>query len=428
MTRRLAALISIVTTGGLLAACGAGDEPVQSGRAEGEITVLTQRTDIVDSVFIKQYLPKFNAKYPDVKVKFEAITDYEGEVRIRMNTKDYGDVLLIPNSVTADQLPTFFEPLGSVDDLAKKYRYVTEQAYQGKTYGLAITGNAQGIVYNKKVFAAAGVTEAPKSPDEFLAALRAVKNKTDAIPLYTNYSAGWPLTQWEGNRGSVSGDPDNLNKLVEDDAPWAEGKDHYVIGKLLYDVVREGLTEPDPTTTDWEKSKPMIGSGKIGAMVLGSWAIIQTQEKAANKADIGYWPFPTQVDGKFVSITGGDYKNAINVNSEHKAAARAWVDWFADESNYAFEQGGISPRLDGKPPTQLAEFEAMGVNYLELKPAPSGQEGMVQRIDAAAEIGLSDPKFPQRIVDAGRGSKKESLDDIFGDLNSRWAKARAATK
>ena len=79
--------------------------------------------------------------------------------------------------------------------MSKKYRVTrSEQVYQGKVYGLAITGNAQGILYNKLVFAAAGITAPPRTPDEFVAALRAVKAKTTAIPLYTNYSAVWPLS------------------------------------------------------------------------------------------------------------------------------------------------------------------------------------------------------------------------------------------
>src|SRR4029079_10636544 len=126
----------------VLTGCSSGNSGNDQNAIAGDIIVLTQRTDIVDTVFA-DYKKKFEAKYPGVHVTFEAITDYEGEVRIRMNTKDYGDVLLIPNSITADQLPTYFEPLGTVDELKQKYRFVSEQSFQGKGYGLAITGNAQ---------------------------------------------------------------------------------------------------------------------------------------------------------------------------------------------------------------------------------------------------------------------------------------------
>lgn len=419
-------LIGLLAAGLVLAGCSSGDSGADPNAISGDIIVLTQRTDIVDTVFA-DYKKTFEAKYPDVKVTFEAITDYEGEVRIRMNTKDYGDVLLIPNSVTADQLSTYFEPLGTVDELKQKYRFLTEQAYQGTAYGIAITGNAQGFVYNKKVWQAAGITAPPKTPAEFIAALQAIKAKTGATPLYTNYKDGWPLTQWEGNRGAVANDPQATVKLAKDDAPWATGKEHFIIDSLLYDAVKAGVTEADPTTTNWENSKQLLADGKIATMMLGSWSIVQMQQAAASKDDIGYLPFPVQVGGKFHSVIAGDYKNAVNVNSAHKAAARAWVEWFADESNYAVDQGGVSPLVSGQLPSTLADFTTAGVEYLELVPAPAGQEGLTDRIDKAAEIGLWEPKYRQRIVDAARGARDETKEAIFADLNKKWADAKAKT-
>ena len=429
-------MTALVAAAALTAACSSGTtdagdgdggadggSTADSGTPSGDITVLTNRTDIVDTVF-GDYKKDFEAKYPDVTVTFEALTDYEGEVTTRMSTEDYGDVLLIPNTVKPSELPDFFEPLGSVEDLSETYRFVTsEQNYDGQVYGIAITGNAQGIVYNKKVWDAAGVTEVPTSPDEFVDALQKIKDTTDAVPLYTNYADGWPLTQWEGHRGTISADPEAANKLAGTDTPWAEGEEHFVIDSLLWDVTEKGLIEEDPTTTNWEQSKGDLGSGKISAMVLGSWAITQMTEAAENADDIHYMPFPVQVDGTFHSTAGGDYKNAINVNSENKAAARAWIDWFADESGYATDQGGLSPRLDGPTPETLKDFEELGVEYIELAPAEAGKESLVNDVDQAAEIGLWAPDYRQRIVDAARGASGETKEQIFEELNTRWAEA-----
>lgn len=395
-----------------------------AGDISGTITVLTNRTDIVDTVFA-EYAATFNETYPDVTVEFEAITDYEGETRIRMNTEDYGDVLLIPRSVSPDQYADFFEPLGATDQLAEKYRFVTEAAFDGQTYGLAVTGNATGFVYNKKVWADAGVTDLPTTPEEFLADLQAIADNTEAIPYYTNYKDGWPLTQWESMRGVVSADPDYSLNMAATDAPWTEGQDHYVIDKLIYDIVAGGLSEDDPTTTDWESSKGLLGTGEVATMALGSWAIVQMQDAADDPADIGYMPFPAQVDGTFHSVVSGDYKIAINKNSDNKAAARAWIDFFVDESNFAFDQGGIPPLLTGANPPQLQDLVDAGAVFLEQTPATGDRAGLLEAIDKEAEINLFDGKYRQRIVDAAKGNSGESIDDIFADLNSRWAEARA---
>ncbi|NDJ52852.1 MAG: carbohydrate ABC transporter substrate-binding protein [Chloroflexi bacterium] len=436
MKKNVIALLGLVIAL-VLVACGgtaapadtnSGEEAASDEAAEeeisGRITVLTNRTDIVDTVFV-EYAERFNEIYPDVTVEFEAVTDYEGEVQIRMNTDDYGDVLLIPNGVPTDELPDFFEPLGSVQELEDQYIFVTEDAFDGQVYGIPVVGNVQGIVYNRAVFEEAGIAELPGTPEEFLEAMRMIRDNTDAIPYYTNYAAGWPLVQWEGHRGSVTGNPDYSNEMVYMESPFAEGSAHYTIYRLMYDLVAEGLVEVDPTTTDWEGSKTLIGTGQVGAMVLGSWAIVQMEEAADDATDIGYMPFPVTVDGERYAEANGDYKIGINVNSDNKAAARAWLDWFLNESNFAFDQGGIPPVIGSEYPPQLSAFSDMGVNLVQMNPARPGEEGWLDEIDSEAEIGLWDPAFRQRIIEAALGNTDETFDDIMADLNARWAEAQA---
>jgi raffinose/stachyose/melibiose transport system substrate-binding protein len=399
-----------------MAGCNVGNSG--SSPISGDITVLTDRTDIVETVF-QDYERKFQAKYPQVHVTFEAITDYDGELKNRIKGKDYGDVLLIPSGLRSDQLAGLFEPLGTVDQLKTKYRFASEVSYQGTVYGLATFGNAMGLVYNKRIWKEAGVTEPPKTPDEFLADLAAIKAKTRAIPLFTNYKDGW-LSQWEANRGAVSADPEALIKLAQDDAPWAAGKEHNIIDSLLFDAVKNGLTEPDPNATNFDASKRLLGDGTIATIMLRSWSIGQMQSVAAKPAEIGYLPFPTQVGGKFHSVISGDYKNGINVNSKHKAAARAWLDWFVGESHYAVDQGSVPVLRSEALPTALAEFTKYGVEYIEMVPEPKGLIGRIS--DASDLLGTT---YRQRIVDAARGVRPETKEAIFADLNQRWAAAKA---
>ncbi|WP_034648114.1 ABC transporter substrate-binding protein [Cellulomonas sp. HZM] len=423
-----AAATAVVLT--LTAACSSGSDDTSddaatggstAGTPSGDILVLTNRTDLVDSK-LKEYAATFEQKYPEVTVKFEALTDYEGEVKTRMSTKDYGDVLLIPNSVSAADYKDFFEPLGKTDELAQKYHFTGEAAFDGITYGMATFGNANGMVYNKDVFTKAGITDLPTTPEQLISDLQAVKDKTDAIPFYTNYKDGWPLTWPQNLMGAVSGDKDAGVKMAADDAPWTSGKEKYTLDSLLYDIAKAGLIEPDPTTTNWESSKNLIGTGKVAVMALGSWAVPQMQDaatKAGGSADsIGFMPAPFQVDGKFTSPIAGDYKNAININSKHKAAARAWIDWFTADSGFYDFAGGL-PTVIGQPaPATLKDFEATGVQYLEMTPEPK-----LTLIDNQAEIGLSQPDYYRQLVDSARGALKQSKDQIFEGLNKKWAAA-----
>jgi len=424
--RRLVAATATAAVLALTAGCSSSTSPAASsagsaGVPSGAITVLTNRTDLVDTTF-KAYKKTFEAKYPKVKVTFQAITDYEGEVKTRMNTKNYGDVLLIPNSVASSNLKDFFEPLGTVAKLGEKYRFVSEAALNGTVYGLATFGNAQGIVYNKKVFADAGITALPKTTEEFITDLQAIKAKTKAVPLYTNYKDGWPLSWPQGLMGAFTGDPNALVAMSKSDAPWTAGQEKYTADSLLYDIAAKGLIEKDPTTTNWENSKNLIATGKIATMVLGSWAIQQMKDAAktakTNPADIAFMPAPVQVNGAFQSPVAGDYKMGININSTHKAAARAWIDWMLNDSGF-YQVAGALPTLKATP-LSLKNFEATDVKYVEMVPAPT-----LSVIDKGAEVGVGQPDYYRRLVDSARGALGQTKKQIFDDLNSKWAAARA---
>jgi ABC-type glycerol-3-phosphate transport system substrate-binding protein len=396
----------------------------------GTITVLTHRTDWVDSKF-KEYAAAFEAKYPKAKVEFEAITDYDGTVRTRMNTAEYGDVLCM---VTVPPIPSdfakFYEPLGKVADFAKKFDFVetsTTIAYKGTVYGYPVNANvAGGLVYNKAVFKEAGITSLPKTAEEFYEALGKIKNNTQAVPMYMNYPSQWTLTQWEGGRLSFAGDAAYLNKMIHDASPFDPGKPHYQLYNIMYEVVKRGLCEKDILASDWELSKQMMADGKIGVMALGSWALGQIRALSKSPENIGYMPYPVSVNGSIYAEVGLDYNLAINKNSKKKELAKAWAAFFSEESGYAQDCESIPALKGAEYPAVLSAFSELGVKYLIGAAPEPGEEGLFDKLDKDSEIGLWQAPQKVRIVDAAMGTSKESFDDIMRDWNARWQKARLA--
>ncbi|MFI6559927.1 ABC transporter substrate-binding protein [Streptomyces sp. NPDC050534] len=398
--------------------------PDDPSKVSGTIRVLTQRTDLVQDGTMKKYAAAFNQTYPKVKVEFEALTNYEAEVKIRMNTENYGDVLMIPSVIKKNDYPKFFASLGTRAERAKKYRFTDFTTVGGKVYGQSPIGVTPGFVYNKKVWSRAGVTRWPTTPAEFLTDLKAIKSRTDAVPYYTNFAAQWPLTSWTSVNGSVTCDTQATTKLAEGD-PWTKGSDLRVGDTLLYDIVHQGLAEKDPATTNWELSKPELAKGKIATQWLGTWAIIQFQDAArkaaVNPDDIGFMPFPAQVGGKFCAVVAPDYNQAVNVHSSHKAAARAWIDWFTDKSGYDKDNLAISPLKDAPLPTVMKPYEDAGVKFIEVSDAKGAQ---VKEIDDQSEVGIYKPDYRQDLVDLARGARKGSLDDFLAGLGKKWTEAR----
>jgi hypothetical protein len=79
--------------------------------------------------------------------------------------------------------------------------------------------------------------------------------------------------------------------------------------------------------------------------------------------------------------------------------------------------------LDGPTPTTLGAFDTVGVEYVELAPAPAGQEGTLNAIETASEIALFGPDYRQKLVDIARGATEGTKASYFEELNTRWAEA-----
>ncbi|MGN7860426.1 ABC transporter substrate-binding protein [Microbacterium sp. 22303] len=427
MAKKAFALAATVAVAAIaLSGCSSSGSAGNSidGKPTGTITVLTQRTDLVSDGTFKKYAAEFNKAYPDVTVKFEGVNDYENAIKTRLNGTKYGDVLAIPAAVKPSQLAQFFEPLGKTADFSGKYRYTSQASYNGTQYGIVSGGNANGIVYNKKVWEKAGITKLPTTETEWLDDLKLIKSKTDAIPLYTNYKDGWPLSQGMGNLGAITNNVNAAIDMAENPTPWKEGTDIYAIDSLLFDSVNQKLTEPDPLSTDWEGSKTQLGTGKIGAMVLGSWAISQMQAAAvkagASADDIGYMAFPANVKGVQYATNAGDYAYGISKHSTAKAAAQAWITWFTEKSDYTKSQGMVSTLKDSPLPANLTGLSDAGVKLIEPAAAPKGKESLLSDVANQAQIDLYGQVYRQKLVDIARGAADGTKDGYFAELNSKW--------
>ena len=268
------------------------------------LTVLTHRTDRLANGgdgSLEEMTKAFETAN-NCTVKYQGFTDYAGDVSTMMSTSEYGDVLMIPDTVKLSDLSNYFEPLGSYDDLKEKYNWADQKMYDGVVYGISHLGSVSGgICYNKKVWADAGVTTLPVTTDEFLADLKLIRDNTDAIPYYTNFAAAdWTLSQWSSLVMSASGKSSyNNDILINGEDLFVPGGAYYEVFKLMYNVFADPtLIEEDPMTSDWEGCKAAINNGLIGTMVMGSWAVGQFAEAGDHPENIGYMPAPFSVNGQ----------------------------------------------------------------------------------------------------------------------------------
>ena len=398
-----------------------------------DLKFITHRTDLLDesqcTKTLDAYVKEFQQKYPNINIEFEGITDYQGEMTTRMVESDWGDICMIPPTIDKSELGNYFVSYGDLKKLSESYMMLVDKSFGGEVYGIPTVGNAQGIVYNKKVFEEAGITELPKTPDEFLDTLQIIKDKTDAIPLYTNFHAVWTMGAWDAYIGGcATGDADFMNnKLVHTKNPFAKRDDMtgpYAVYYTLYEAVARGLIEDDPTTTDWESCKPRMNNGEIATMALGSWAVPQIQGAGENADDIGYMPFPITVNGKQYATAGGDYNYGININSseEKQIAAMVFVKWMTEESNFAFDQGCIPIKFGSGYPEVLDAFS--DVELIIDNPALDGEEDYFTNVNRDSEVGINNDSNPDCEILEHALNKDMTLDEIMDSWNQKWTQGQ----
>lgn len=394
-------------------------EYVEKEEITGDLNVYFSQ----DSRIIQPYIEDFTKKYPKVNVNYKCITEYEEFIRNGMETGDYGDVLYMPSFVGNNDLDKYFEPLGELEELKEKYDYVENTNRLGNTvYAIPSSAYLTGLIYNKDVFSKAGITEIPKTFDDFITDLKQIRERTTAVPFCSNYASDWAMFYWTGFPFlEMTGDKSYKGgDFVHELNPFTKGGTHYEAYKLLYDIVNSRLCEADINSMTWDKAVTKLSNGNIGCMVMGTWAIDVFKENAADPDSIGFMPFPNNIDGRQYVTLFTDYAYAISKNSKNKEAARAFVRYMLNESGYAVEHDRVSIVKTDPLPKAYGEMNDVIVQYNDV--FVNNNYSYYEKLNK--NIRLDDASELKRIIASAAGVTNESYDEIMADWNERWESAR----
>lgn len=407
-------VVLLVILSVFVTACGKTEsQSADKNEISGTITFLTNRTDMIGEKY-DDYAKRFNEKYPDAHVEFEAVTDLDKTTKIRVGSGEFPDVVLIPTIPNSD-LPKYFAPL---DDLGLNDRiyFKDYKSFENKVYGISVGATTTGILYNKKAFADAGITTVPQTLDEFYAAADKLK-AAGKVALASNFKDQWTLYPWSSEiPTAIAGDANLNNNRLQSDAPYQLDNPYGQSMGVIRNMYEKGYLEPDINSTNWEQSKKDIASGKFAMYVIGNWAIPQVIESGTDSANIGYFPFPYDNSGKHNVTLAPDWAYGVNKNSEHPATAKAFVKWMLEDSGFDDFAGFIPVLKDKKPAvTQLTEFNSFKPKYLEAVSDDPKVTAIVNKAQITKEAFVQEfvlAPDPQTIIDkynAAWANAKKSL-------------------
>ncbi|MGQ9364918.1 extracellular solute-binding protein [Azospirillum sp. ST 5-10] len=245
---------------------------------------------------------------------------------------------------------SWYQPLdGKIDaDVVADIPTASIFRFDGKLLAIPYANDFRILIYNKGHLDKAGVAAAPKTPDELLAAARAVKAAKIA-----DHPIGLPLSASEGTSTAWY----LLTKVFggdlfdKDFKPLFTSPDSAGYKALAFEMtaLKEGLIDPAATGLKDVEVHELFKSGKITFDVAGwagNLAVYSDPGKSQVAADVAAALMPS-VTGTSRTF-GLPEAVGIPVGSTNAKAAQAFIAWLAKPENEiaSYETlGNLPPRL-----------------------------------------------------------------------------------
>ncbi|WGL50906.1 ABC transporter substrate-binding protein [Nocardioides sp. BP30] len=313
-TRARRSAFAVAAAGLLLttAACGSSnDASGSSGDANAKVTMTlwTNSTTGPGVQFFKDAATAFHTQHPNVTIKVQSVQneDYDGKLQTALQAgkgsapdimfqRGGGKMLAM---VQAGQLGE----LTLSGDASSNISTGAQSIFQadGKTYGVPLSITPEGIWYSTDLFKKAGLTGTPTTIADLTS--DAAKLQAAGTPLAVGGKDGWPAAHWYYMFAVRDCSQDALNKA----ASSAQFADPCFLqaGKDLGTFVATKPFEKDAFNTAAQGSAAstagLLANHKVAGELMGAWEPGVVGDLTPDKkplADLGYFPFPSTVDGK----------------------------------------------------------------------------------------------------------------------------------
>ncbi|MEU0055415.1 extracellular solute-binding protein [Streptomyces sp. NPDC006334] len=337
MRRGIAASALVASLALAATACGGSDSGDSAG---GPVTITWWDTSNAtnEAPAYQALVKEFEAANKDIKVKYVNVPFDQAQNKFdtAAGSKGAPDVLRSEVGWTpAFAKKGFFLPLDGTEALADQAKFkpnlIQQAQYEGKTYGVPIVTDTLALVYNKQLFAKAGLTAAPKTWDELKTAAATVKDKTGVDGYWGSTQAYYAQSFLHGEGADTV---DAGAKKITVNSPAA--KKAYGTWLGLFDG--KGLHKADTTADAYAHIQDAFVNGKVAAIVQGPWEITNFYKGSAfkDKANLGIAPVPAGSTGKAGAPTGG-HNLSVYAGSDaaHQKAALKFLNFMTSAKSQA---------------------------------------------------------------------------------------------
>ncbi|MBV7697207.1 extracellular solute-binding protein [Streptomyces sp. TRM70350] len=373
MKRKLISAIGVAAMMVSIAACGGdkGDEGKAGadGYAGQTLTVWVMDGSSPDQ-WQKDVAAAFEKK-TKAKVKFE-IQQWNGiqqKLTTALSEENPPDVFEIGNTQTPAYAKT-----GGLADLADLKSEIgadwteslnNSSVFEGKQYAVPWYFANRVVMYNKKVWADAGIKDTPRTRDEFYDALKTIGEKTDAEPIYL------PGQNWYHFVGLVVGEGGELVKKEGD--KYVSNLDDPKVAAAMETYKKFQALSKAPK--DKDEATPQQGEvfakGNVGAMIAMGWESgIAVEANPEIEEQIGYFTIPGETADKPEGVFLGGSNLAVAAGSQKQELAKEFLRIALSD-----EHEGQLAKLNGVIPNKESLQSNLAGNAAAEAAAPAAAGG-----------------------------------------------------
>lgn len=302
-----------------------------AGGSGGQTTVkiFNFKVEIVEQLagLIKEY----EKEHPGIKIEVETVgggADYSASLKTKFNSGDYPDIFFNGGFSELDLWIEHLEDMTNepwVADLVDAAK--PPMTKDGRIYGMPVNLEGYGFLYNKELFAQAGITETPKTLDELRNAAQKLKD-AGITPFVNGYAEWWVLGNHLANIAFArQADPAAFIKGLYDGTEKIPGNEVFNQWVDLIDLTLE-FGNNNPLQTDYNTQVTEFAVGNAAMTQQGNWtqvAVLQTNPDIQH----GFLPMPINNDASAMDkLAVGVPSNWVVYNkSPVKEEAKAFLNW-----------------------------------------------------------------------------------------------------
>jgi len=291
-------------------------------------------------------IEKFEEQNPTIDIELNSPPEAGTVLKTRLTKNDLPDLMAIAGATYVDMAEAGvledFTDSPYLDNIQPTYLEMLDkleaEAEEG-TFGIPYVTNANGMMYNKDKLAELGL-EAPKTWDEFVAALEKAKEAGE-IPIYFTLKDAWTgMIPWNTLAGNLG--PANFADLKNNgEASFQE--DFQEVADKMKTLLQYGHS--DNFGIGYGDGNNAFAKGEGVFYIQGNWAIPEIL-KANPDANIGLIPMPVSNNPEENKLPSAiDVTLTMDAGAEHKEEAKKFIEFLLEPENatvYNDEQTAFS--------------------------------------------------------------------------------------